>query len=188
MGGGPTLLPLTSVGRISRVGPAETIGLVNPQIHMSTMDWQPTALPWLRRHARDRSHGRLNDSSRLAPVSLAHRSSVRVCRGARTSAARRPAWRAGGSVRRSTAASPGRRCPHSGGAGLHRGADALMLVRGRRFPRIASPGLQATNPTAGPSPPRNRIGWSTSGWKALAIWRVLRRLWSRISDTTRHRS
>ncbi|BDX32234.1 hypothetical protein TUM20985_27810 [Mycobacterium antarcticum] len=39
------------------------------------------------------------------------------------------------------------------------------------------------NVTAGPFPPRNFIGLSTSGWKALAIWRVLRRLWSRINGT-----
>ena len=36
---------------------------------------------------------------------------------------------------------------------------------------------------AGTSPPRNRVGWSTSGWKALAVCLVLRTLWSRISGT-----
>jgi hypothetical protein len=39
MGGGPILLPLTSVGRPRR----DPFGLVKPQVHMSTMDWQPTA-------------------------------------------------------------------------------------------------------------------------------------------------
>ena len=36
---------------------------------------------------------------------------------------------------------------------------------------------------AGTSPPRNRIGCSTSGWKALPVCLVLRTLWSRISGT-----
>ncbi len=50
---------------------------------------------------------------------------------------------------------------------------------------IASSGLQAT-PRSWALALRNRNRWSTSGWKALAICRVLRRLWSKISAATRH--
>ena len=58
-----------------------------------------------------------------------------------------------------------------------------LYIHGAANSRMASALLAGTNVTWGPSPPRSSMPVGASGTNVEAIWRVLRRLWSRTRGT-----